>query len=446
MILRAYRRWGEACVEKLSGDFAFAIWDGPKQKLFCARDHFGVKPFYYAVLGNLLLFSNTLDCLRQHPAVSGKLNGQAIGDFLLFGYNGEARTTTFADIQRLPPAHTLACAGGNWRSARYWTLSVTGEIRYRDGAQYLNHFRELFSDAVNDRLRASARAAIYMSGGIDSPSIAAAASGRLGQHQPATALRAYCLVSNHPADHERHYSTLAAQSLAIPIEHRAVDPYGLFERCHEPALCRPEPYDWPLVALNHDSLSEIAKFSRMVLYGWAKLMGELTLRAFYRDWGMKSACCRYFTVYGERGHENHAVIAMIAKAFVRQEPFEVWGDGTQVRNWTYIGDIVDGTLGAAEKIDDATAVNLGTMERITVRDAVRLVMQYSGHEAKIAWRRDMPVGPLNRVADNRLAKKLLDWEPRTKFADGLRRTLDWYFASKDVNEIRRTLNQRLTER
>lgn len=182
------------------------------------------------------------------------------------------------------------------------------------------------------------------------------------------------------------------------------------------------------------------------MYGWAKLMGELTLKAFHRDWGMKSAACRYFTVYGERGHENHAVIAMIAKAFVRQDPFEVWGDGTQVRNWTYIGDIGDGTIRAAEKIDDATAVNLGTMERITVLDAVRLVMQYSGHQAKIELRKDMPVGPLNRVADNRLAKKLLDWEPQTKFADGLRRTLEWYFASKNLAEVRRTLHQRLTER
>ncbi len=182
------------------------------------------------------------------------------------------------------------------------------------------------------------------------------------------------------------------------------------------------------------------------MYGWAKLMGELTLKAFHRDFGMKSASCRYFTVYGERGHENHAVIAMIAKAFVRQDPFEVWGDGTQVRNWTYIGDIVDGTLRAGETIDDATAVNLGTMERITVLDAVRLVMQYSGHRAKIDLRKDMPVGPLNRVADNRLAKNLLGWQPRTKFADGLRRTLDWYFASKNIDEVTRTLRQRLTER
>jgi nucleoside-diphosphate-sugar epimerase len=68
------------------------------------------------------------------------------------------------------------------------------------------------------------------------------------------------------------------------------------------------------------------------MYGWAKLMGEMTLVSYYKDWGLKSAVCRYFTVYGERGHENHAVIAMIARAFIGQNPFVVWGTGEQVRN------------------------------------------------------------------------------------------------------------------
>ena len=80
------------------------------------------------------------------------------------------------------------------------------------------------------------------------------------------------------------------------------------------------------------------------MYGWAKLMGELTLRSYYQDWGMRSASCQYFTVYGEQGHENHAVIAMIARAFVRQNPFVVWGTGEQIRNWTHVSDIVVGTI------------------------------------------------------------------------------------------------------
>jgi nucleoside-diphosphate-sugar epimerase len=182
------------------------------------------------------------------------------------------------------------------------------------------------------------------------------------------------------------------------------------------------------------------------MYGWAKLMNELTLRAYHQEYGMKAASCRYFTVYGPRGVENHAVIALIAKAFIGQDPFEVWGDGTQVRNWTYIDDIVRGTILAAEKIDDGTAINLGTMERVRVSDAVKMVLEYTGHKAEIKLRPDMPTGPLNRVADNSLAKKILGWEPEVLFRDGLKRTIDWYFATKDREEVRKVLGRMLTER
>lgn len=182
------------------------------------------------------------------------------------------------------------------------------------------------------------------------------------------------------------------------------------------------------------------------MYGWAKLMTEMTLAAYHRDFGFKSASCRFFTVYGERGVENHAVIAMIARAFVRQDPFEVWGDGTQIRNWTYVGDIVRGMVAAAERIDDGTAINLGTEERTRVIDAVHEVLRYSGHQAEIKLLPHMPTGPLNRVASNRLARRLLDWQPEMKFMDGLHRTLDWYFASRQRETVDGYLAEMLTER
>lgn len=182
------------------------------------------------------------------------------------------------------------------------------------------------------------------------------------------------------------------------------------------------------------------------MYGWAKLMGELTLQAYAREHGLKAASCRYFTVYGPRGVENHAVIAMIARAFVKQNPFEVWGDGTQVRNWTYIDDIVSGTLLAAEKIDDGTAVNLGTMERVRVLDAVKMILELTGHKAEIKLRPDMPTGPMNRVAENSLARRLLGWEPKVPFREGVRRTIDWYFSTKKPDEVKAILNRMLTER
>lgn len=182
------------------------------------------------------------------------------------------------------------------------------------------------------------------------------------------------------------------------------------------------------------------------MYGWAKLMGELTLKACCEEFGLKAASCRYFTVYGPRGVENHAVMAMIARAFVRQNPIEVWGDGRQIRNWTYVDDIVAGTVLAAEKIDDGAAINLGTMERIRVIDAARMVLEHAGCKSQIKLLRNMPTGPLNRVADCSLAKKLLGWEPRVPFAEGLRRTVDWYFLNKDQQDVVEILATKLLER
>jgi nucleoside-diphosphate-sugar epimerase len=182
------------------------------------------------------------------------------------------------------------------------------------------------------------------------------------------------------------------------------------------------------------------------LYGWAKLMGEMTLRAYAAETTMKTASCRYFTAYGSRGHESHALIAMIARAFIKQQPFVVWGTGEQIRNWTHVSDIVRGTILVAERIDDGSAVNLGTMERTRVIDAAREVLRYTGHEAEIELHPEMPTGPLNRAADNSLAKRVLGWEPQVSFIEGLHQTIDWYFAMKDRELVAASLPFTLTER
>jgi nucleoside-diphosphate-sugar epimerase len=182
------------------------------------------------------------------------------------------------------------------------------------------------------------------------------------------------------------------------------------------------------------------------LYGWAKLMCELTLRAYYQDYGFKCASLRYFTAYGERCLENHAVIAMIARAFVKQDPFIVWGTGEQIRNWTYVSDIVEGTILAAEKIDDGTAVNLGTMERTRVIDAAQMILDRTGVKSKLLPDPTKPTGPYNRVCDNSLTQKLLGWSPKVSFSDGLDRTIKWYFETKERERIGADLERLLTER
>jgi len=112
-------------------------------------------------------------------------------------------------------------------------------------------------------------------------------------------------------------------------------------------------------------------------------MGEMTLAAYRKQHGMRSVACRLFTAYGERENETHAVIALIAKTLVRMNPYEIWGDGQQDRNFTYIGDFVDGMIRAAETIDDGSPVNIGRAEHIKIIDMVRLIFAEIGFEPEV---------------------------------------------------------------
>jgi asparagine synthase (glutamine-hydrolysing) len=269
LILRAYAAWGEDCVKHLIGDFSFAVWDAPRRRLFCARDHFGVKSFYYAQPGQSLVLGNSLNCLRLHPGTSGRLDDLAIADFLVFGANQEPGTTAFADVRRLPPAHSLTWEDDALRLRRYWAPPIDGQIRYRRAGDYVERFDEELETAVADRLRTS-NVGVFMSGGMDSPAMAAVAKKALSRNASSFDLRAYVTVYDHLiADEERYYSGLVAESLNIPVRYLAADDYALYERWDQPELNTPEPNDDPqFAALNHDLVRETASNCRVALTGF----------------------------------------------------------------------------------------------------------------------------------------------------------------------------------
>ncbi len=202
----------------------------------------------------------------------------------------------------------------------------------------------------------------------------------------------------------------------------------------------------PAKIINLDEDRAGPPFDADGIYGWAKLMGEKTLEVYSQEYGMKAVSCRYFTAYGPRATESHAVMAMIARAFIGQNPFEVWGTGEQLRNWTYVSDIVDGTMKAAEHAGAGEAFNIGTMEGTKVMDAARMILERSGHSADIVIRPDMPTGPYYRIADNEKLAKLSGWRPEVSFAEGLERTMDWYYSTKSKADISAALPQLLLER
>lgn len=282
LILHAYHAWGEDCVQHLLGDFAFAVWDKPRRRLFCARDHFGVRPFYYAHLGNTLVFSNTLDCVRLHPGVSSTLNELAVADFLLFGYNQELDTTTFASVQSLAPAHWLAFGVEPLTTRRYWTLR--GEaLRFRNAAECCERFKELLQVAVTDRLRVG-HAAVLMTGGLDSTSVAAVAGRQLPGPDGLPAVRTYtCGYDRLIPDDEWNWASLVAERLGVAATRVPADGYALFDRWDDGAYLPPEPVDYPFWALTVDVLRQASARDRVVLTGEG---GDAAFAPTSRAWDM----------------------------------------------------------------------------------------------------------------------------------------------------------------
>lgn len=182
-------------------------------------------------------------------------------------------------------------------------------------------------------------------------------------------------------------------------------------------------------------------------YGWAKLMGERSLRAFAEQYGVDASITRIFTAYGPRENETHAIVALLAKAYAGQDPFRIWGDGEQTRNFTYVRDITRALRLAAEEITDATPVNAGTDRFISINEVSEAIF------AELDWQpdgiehlTDKPVGVRHRAADLTRARDLLDFEPQYSLAEGIAETVDWYTANRDRDEVRANLEQLLHER
>jgi len=182
-------------------------------------------------------------------------------------------------------------------------------------------------------------------------------------------------------------------------------------------------------------------------YGWAKLMGEMTLQAYHKQYGMKTASVRIFTAYGPRENETHAIIALIAKALAKMDPYVIWGSGEQDRNFTYVQDIVDAMILASEKIEDGSPINAGRDDRITINETIDLVFDIIGWKPDRV-NRDLskPQGVASRAADLTLCRQLLKWEPKVLYREGFERTIEWYRNNKDIEQVKTKLEELLMER
>jgi len=253
LILAAYQQWGENCSTHLTGDFAFAIWDGRNQKLFCASDHMGVKSLYYYLTDQAVVFASEIKAILAMPEVPCRLNEMRVADYLVTLFEDRAGTF-YEGIQRLPGAHTLSVGRDKSAVRKYWKLDSTKEIRLGSDAEYVEAFRELFTESVRCRTRSAYPIGATVSGGLDSSSIACLARNLTSGNSSRGLVHTFSLIFPGLPDEDKKKIDERSEIHAVLntggfephlIEADRLSPMGQIERMHfhmDAANCAPNLY------------------------------------------------------------------------------------------------------------------------------------------------------------------------------------------------------------
>lgn len=207
LVLEAYLKWGESCPEHLLGDFAFAIWDGRKRSLFCARDHIGVRPFnYFHQPGKVFAFGSEVKAVLAAPGVPFRVNEARIADYLLLRAIQDQESTFFEGVKRLPPGHWLRADTHSCTARCYWKSDPSYELSFKDDREYVEGFLDLFTRSVQGRLRSVTPIAVQLSGGLDSSFVTCMTNKLYRADQTEEALHTIsCIYDEYPECDERPY-------------------------------------------------------------------------------------------------------------------------------------------------------------------------------------------------------------------------------------------------
>ncbi|RAJ80159.1 asparagine synthase (glutamine-hydrolysing) [Chitinophaga dinghuensis] len=269
LVLYAYKQWKEQCLQYLSGDFAFAIWNEAENYLFCARDHFGIIPFYYSLQDDKLFFTNFFHAIKPITHLMDSLDEEVLKDYLTIGVNCRIEQTIYKQIKKLPPAHQLMYKNGQLSVVRYWETPVDIKpIRYKNNTVYAEHFYHLFEQSVRDRLRNS-NAACSLSGGMDSSAIAATAKNILTATygNDSTLLACNIRYDYLVSEQEGYFADLTAKHLGIPLKKYVAEDY--MKNIAKPLNAWiPEPAVIPDATAENQILSDIEPFANIYFTGF----------------------------------------------------------------------------------------------------------------------------------------------------------------------------------
>jgi len=223
LVLQSYGLWSDGCVSRIVGDFAFAIWDRRRRRLFCARDPLGIRPLYYCIYDRTFVWGSELRQLLDVLPVGPRPNEGVVGEYLSSRLV-DLEETLYCGILRLAPGHVLTVDVGGVRTARYFDVDPRREIRYSTDDEYAEHFSAIFREAVRCRLRSLSPVALFLSGGLDSSAIVGA-SARLARDGTGHAPRfeAYSLDFGYAAADERAWVDDVAELWQLSVTHVSAD-------------------------------------------------------------------------------------------------------------------------------------------------------------------------------------------------------------------------------
>lgn len=249
LILHAYEQWGVNCAERLVGAFAFVIWDGRTRRLYCARDHVGLRPLYYYRSADVLAVASEIKALLGLPEVSRQPNEVRIADYLQH-MTQDKEGTFYADVHRLPPAHTLTVTPDRIHRRQYWALDPDRELELESDAAYAERYKTLFTQAVEDRLRSASPVGSCLSGGLDSSSVTCVARA-LSEIRTEHPLDTFSLVFDEvPASDERPYIEAVLEQEGLQPHFIQGDELDPFEALDQMLWHLDEPFFTPNLFLN----------------------------------------------------------------------------------------------------------------------------------------------------------------------------------------------------
>jgi asparagine synthase (glutamine-hydrolysing) len=243
LVLRAYAAWGTACVVRVLGDFAFALWDTKNRRLFAATDRFSIRPVYYAQTAQGVLIGNSIGTMLQSGWIGNALDENAIADFLALGLNSDPVGTIYRDIRSLPAAHCLIADASGTRTREYWSAPAPNGYRlHRSVDDHADELLAVLQQAVADRLPAEGPIHLTLSGGMDSGSIAGAIFSLLGPEETKARLKAHTIVfGSLLKEEEGRYASLLGGHLGISPQILTAEDFMLRREGEHGAWNPPQP-------------------------------------------------------------------------------------------------------------------------------------------------------------------------------------------------------------